>query len=201
MVADTGCGIPPQTLPFIFEPWFTTRRSGTGLGLAVAQQLVVRNGGTIGVESSVGASTRFEIDLPEALPVVPAPLDDERLSPQKFGVRRVVIVADDAVVASGLTSILESEDVEVHVVSLGSEAVSAVEAFDPDVVLIDISLPDMSGTVVHEQIAAKWPRMGVIFSTGHADESQLPQPGLKNVGFLRKPYSTDVLLTMLREVV
>lgn len=94
----------------------------------------------------------------------------------------------------------KSEDVEVHVVSLGSEAVSAVEAFDPDVVLIDIR-PDMSGTVVHEQIAAKWPRMGVIFSTGHADESQLPQPGLKNVGFLRKPYSTDELLTKLREVV
>jgi PAS domain S-box-containing protein len=201
VVADTGCGIPPETVPFIFEPLFTTKHSGTGLGLAVAQQLVLRNGGTIGVESTVGVGTRFQIDLPESMPVVSTLPGQYRLSPQEFGVRRVLIVEDDAAVAAGLSSALEIEDVQVRVVNMGMEAVDVVATFNPDVVLIDVSLPDISGAEVYEQIAAKWPNMAVIFSTGHADESRLPQPASRNVGFLRKPYSTETLLIKLREVV
>jgi PAS domain S-box-containing protein len=201
VVADTGCGMDAETLPFIFEPLFTTKKSGTGLGLAVAQQLVIRNGGTIAVESTPGVGTRFKIELPEALPSVQRLLDEPLLSPDQFGVRRVLIVEDDRSVASGLASILESEKVQVRVVVRGGEAVGAIAAFDPDVVLIDIGLPDMSGTAVYEQIAARWPRMSVIFSTGHADEARFPYPGLKHVGFLRKPYSTETLLNKIREVV
>jgi two-component system cell cycle sensor histidine kinase/response regulator CckA len=68
-------------------------------------------------------------------------------------------------------------------------------------VLIDVSLPDMSGAEVYEEIAARWPDIGVIFSTGHADESRLPQAHSEKVGFLRKPYSSETLLSKLREVV
>jgi len=65
-VADQGQGIPPAVLPDIFEPLFTTKRHGTGLGLAVVQQFVVRNGGTIDVESRVGEGTTFVIRFPVA---------------------------------------------------------------------------------------------------------------------------------------
>ena len=201
VIGDTGCGIPTETLPFIFEPLFTTKQSGTGLGLAVAQQLVIRNGGTISVESSVGTGTWFHIELPEALAVSPRVADEVSVARAPGGVRRVVIVEDDPIVASGLASVLESEDVKVQVVNRGSEALNAVAAFEPDAVVIDISLPDVSGTVVYEQIAARWPEMGIIFSTGHAEESGLPQASSRHVGFLRKPYSSDTLLTKLREVV
>ncbi|MEA2165945.1 MAG: hypothetical protein QOK37_4072 [Thermoanaerobaculia bacterium] len=64
IIADNGSGISPETLPHIFEPLFTTKRSGSGLGLAVAHQLVVSNGGTITVQSSTDQGTRFQIDLP-----------------------------------------------------------------------------------------------------------------------------------------
>ena len=67
-----------------------------------------------------------------------------------------------------------------------------------DVVLIDVSLPDMSGAEVYEQIVARWPSIGVIFSTGHADEARLPQPHSERVGFLRKPYGSEALLAKLR---
>jgi len=198
-VADTGCGIPADALPFIFEPLFTTKRSGTGLGLAVAQQLVVHNRGTIGVESSSTGGTRFRIDLPETAPPTPA-VEVASVPPLRCGIRRIVIVEDDTAVAAGLTSILQSENVSVHVVHRGSEAVDAVARFHPDVVLIDISLPDMNGTSVYEKISARWPEMAVVFSTGHAEESRLPRAGLNRVAFLRKPYSTETLLTKLREV-
>lgn len=65
-VVDHGEGIPPEVLPDIFEPLFTTKRHGTGLGLAVAQQLVFRNGGTIDVESRVGEGTKFILRFPLA---------------------------------------------------------------------------------------------------------------------------------------
>lgn len=65
-VADHGQGIPPAVLPNIFEPLFTTKRHGTGLGLAVVQQFVFRNGGTIDVESGVGEGTTFVITFPIA---------------------------------------------------------------------------------------------------------------------------------------
>jgi PAS domain S-box-containing protein len=200
VVADSGCGIPKETLPFIFEPLFTTKKSGTGLGLAVAQQIVVRNGGTIGVESEVGEGTRFTIELPQA----EAPAretasagDDHQ---QQLGIERILIVEDDPSVASGLAAILESEGIGVRVIERGEEAMRAVALFDPDVVLIDVSLPDMSGADVYEEIVGKYPGIGVIFSTGHADESRLPKAHSERVGFLRKPYSSETLLSKLREV-
>ncbi len=201
IVGDTGSGIAEETLPFIFEPLFTTKYSGTGLGLAVAQQLVVGNGGTITVVSAIDKGTRFQIDLPEdSPPAVKLPGEALR-SPSDFGVHRVLIVEDDPSVACGLSSILELEGVTVRVVSLGGEAVAAVAAFQPDVVLIDFKLPDISGSEVYSQISARWPELPVIFSTGHADESLLPQSPSGRIGFLRKPYDGDALVATLREVV
>ncbi|MEK6373297.1 MAG: response regulator [Acidobacteriota bacterium] len=201
IVTDSGCGITAETLPYIFEPLFTTKHSGTGLGLAVAQQIVVRNGGTIVVESTVGEGTRFQIDFPSAPPPERDPLEGAQPSNGDHGIRRVLIVEDEPSVASGLEAILEAEGVEVRVVARGREAAAAVAKFDPDAVLLDMSLPDMSGAAVYEQIAARWPDVAVIFSTGHADESRLPKWSSKHVGFLRKPYTSEVLLTKLREVV
>jgi two-component system cell cycle sensor histidine kinase/response regulator CckA len=201
IVADSGCGIAPETLPYIFEPLFTTKHSGTGLGLAVAQQIVVRNGGTIAVESTVGLGTRFTIDLMAAQPPECVAPGAVKPSNGDLGIHRVLIVEDEPSVASGLEAILEAEGVEVRVVFRGEEAAAAMAKFDPDAVLLDMSLPDMSGAAVYAQIAAGWPDVPVIFSTGHADESRLPQWSSKHVGFLRKPYSGEVLLTKLREVV
>jgi CheY-like chemotaxis protein len=200
VLADTGCGIPAETLPFIFEPLFTTKRSGTGLGLAVVQQLVLSNGGTIHVESVVGEGTQFDIELPRAAPVAPRAPDAQPVSPRHFGVRRVLVVEDDPEVAAGLTAILEAEGVETSIVTNGSEAMGRAADFQPDAILIDIGLPDMSGIEVYEQIAARWPRLPVIFSTGHAEESRMPKPQ-QHIGFLRKPYGTEMLLAKLREVV
>jgi len=67
MVADSGVGIPAENLGQIFNPFFTTRGDGTGLGLSVSYGIVRDHGGDIDVESSVGAGTRFRVTLPLAL--------------------------------------------------------------------------------------------------------------------------------------
>jgi signal transduction histidine kinase len=64
IVADTGCGIPPNILPHIFDPFFSTKPSGTGLGLSISHGIVREHGGTIDVESTPGQGTRFSLTLP-----------------------------------------------------------------------------------------------------------------------------------------
>ena len=64
IVADSGCGIPPDVLPRIFDPFFSTKPSGTGLGLSVSDGIVREHGGTIDVETTPGQGTRFTITLP-----------------------------------------------------------------------------------------------------------------------------------------
>jgi signal transduction histidine kinase len=64
-VEDRGHGIPPEQLPHVFEPFFTTRPKGTGLGLFVAHGIVQRHGGTLDVESEPGRGTKFRVVLPE----------------------------------------------------------------------------------------------------------------------------------------
>jgi two-component system sensor histidine kinase AtoS len=62
-IGDTGCGIPPDNLPHLFDPFYSTRPKGTGLGLAIAHEIVQAHGGHIEVESTVGQGTTFHIFL------------------------------------------------------------------------------------------------------------------------------------------
>ena len=199
-VRDTGCGMSPETLRHIFEPLFTTKKNGTGLGLPVAHQVVLRHEGEIYVESNPGSGTAFHIFLPLAddvearAEVLPAEL------PVTF-THRVLLVEDDRTVAMGIALLLELEGLRVDVVDSGAQAIDAVEVNTPDVVVLDVGLPDMEGTNVYRAIAARRPELPVIFSTGHGDraklESLLEQP---HVAYLLKPYESGALLGAIRDV-
>jgi signal transduction histidine kinase len=73
VVEDQGIGVPPENIPRMFDPYFTTRTDGTGLGLAIADRIVTNHGGTILVESTLGAGTSMTVRLPIA--EAPAPAD------------------------------------------------------------------------------------------------------------------------------
>jgi len=195
-VRDTGAGMIPEVLQNIFEPLFTTKRSGTGLGLAVAQQVVTRHGGSIQAESTPGVGSVFTILLP--ISERSAPRQEERKN-QAARTKSILLVEDDADVAAGLITLLEMEGIRVETVNLGSKVIDAIERFAPDAVVLDLTLPDMSGLGVYEEIARRWPSLPVIFSTGHGDESAL-NTHATNVGFLRKPYELGALLEMLEKV-
>jgi len=95
-------------------------------------------------------------------------------------------------VASGLKTLLELDGALVDVVGMGNEAVEVIERFQPDVVVLDIGLPDIDGTEVYAQIARRWPEMPVLFSSGHADAARLEHLlSRSNLGLLLKPYEFD----------
>ncbi len=198
-VGDAGTGIPPELLPKIFEPFFTTKRSGgTGLGLPTARQIIERHGGTITVESS-GAGTTFRVMLPASSVAV----EESKVIPgtaQRSSLR-VLLVEDDAVVSTGLRAILEIHGNEVNLAHTGAEVVPAIVAFRPDVIVMDVGLPDCDGVDLYRSLDQRQKTIPVVFSTGHGDGAKireiLAEP---HVGFLLKPYPVEELLSKLAEV-
>ncbi|HKO59020.1 MAG TPA: PAS domain S-box protein [Thermoanaerobaculia bacterium] len=201
-VEDHGCGMTPETLRHIFEPLFTTKRTGTGLGLAVTHQVVMRHGGQLFVESTPGMGTTFHIFLPLAADSA-EPRRERRPDQRPLTIRRVLLVEDEPAVASGLSRLLEAEGLEVSIVRDGAGVPAAIERETPDVVVLDIGLPDMEGTQVYARIAAHYPMLPVLFSTGHGgDEQNLEQYLTRpHVGLLMKPYDVRKLMEALATVV
>jgi PAS domain S-box-containing protein len=213
IVSDTGPGIPPQTLDHIFEPLFTTKANGTGLGLAVAHQVVHLHGGEIFAESEVGAGTSFHIFVPLA-PELPAGMVHAEAAgemPQEHPMSEnedgradvhVLLVEDDEAVAAGLLALLEVDGLTVDLVGTGAEAIDFLEQRRPDVVVLDVGLPDMDGTSVYSYVQKTDPKLPVIFSTGHADRARLDElsPG-RPVLYLSKPFDGEVLLQTIASAV
>jgi signal transduction histidine kinase/ActR/RegA family two-component response regulator len=203
VVRDTGCGMTAEMLRHVFEPLFTTKRNGTGLGLPVALQVVQRHGGEMFVESAPGVGTAFHIFLPLSAPVAPvrAPEPAPAPAPKRTPAKRILLVEDDTTVALGLVLLLELEGMQVRVARTGEEALAILDRERPDVVILDMGLPDMEGTQVFDAFAKRYPHLPVIFSTGDGDrtkiESLLARP---NVGFLVKPYNHATLLDTITEV-
>jgi two-component system cell cycle sensor histidine kinase/response regulator CckA len=201
-IRDTGVGIPQDTLLYIFEPLFTTKKfGGTGLGLAVAAQVVQQHQGHIYAESTLGDGTTFHILIPAAPAETVAPPRQQLTSHRVRPAMRLTLIEDDESVGAGLVAILDFEGITTDWVRLGAEAVSRIAARFPDAVILDLGLPDLDGMQVYEQIAARWPDLPVLFSTGHGDQNLLTKtPNGKKVGYLQKPYESDTLLAALDEL-
>ncbi|HEY0159495.1 MAG TPA: PAS domain S-box protein [Thermoanaerobaculia bacterium] len=195
-VADTGTGIPREQLDQIFEPLFTTKRSGTGLGLPISRQIVKKHDGHMFVESTANVGTVFHIFLPHVA-VVAGREAAAAVDPAAVAGMTLLLVEDDPHVAAGLRLALEERGIVVHHVATGNGALRALADFTLDAAIIDVGLPDIDGTRVFEE-GAKGRRIPVVFSTGHADHSKIsPYLTDTHVAHLLKPYSIDSLLRSL----
>ncbi len=180
------------------------KKNGTGLGLSVARHVVTRHGGEIFVESTVGVGTKFHLFIPLAEPQgalkTAAGAGVEQPHARRYS--RVLLVEDERPVAAGLAALLELEGIDTKIVELGRDVLPAISQWDPHAIVLDIGLPDIDGTKVFDAIARTYPRMPVVFSSGHGDESQLEQQTARpHVAFLLKPYDIDTLLAALDRVV
>jgi PAS domain S-box-containing protein len=196
---DNGTGIPPELMEHIFEPLFTSKRSGTGVGLAVAHQVVSTHGGHLFVESQQGVGTAFHLFLPRAQS---APgMRAESTARGDVRLMRIVLVEDEPSIAEGLSAVLRSEGFEVAHTETGAGAVPLIESFRPELVLLDVGLPDIDGVEVYNRVRDRWPELPVIFSTGHADRRKVEEVSQeRRVGFLMKPYEVEELFAAIADL-
>jgi PAS domain S-box-containing protein len=200
-VRDTGHGMPAEVMEHIFEPLFTTRQSGgTGLGLAVANQVVTQHGGFIFVESASGRGTVFHIFLPKAAP------PEKGIAPASATVRKpaatkLLIIDDENAISDGIAALLAHDGIEVESIATGVEAASAITRFRPDLVLLDFGLPDLDGSEVYALIRDLDAKLPIIFATGHGDRrilhDRLHDPYTR---FLQKPFEITDLMEMMVEL-
>src|ERR1700737_4189555 len=168
-VSDTGQGITPEVMQHVFDPLFTTKKSGgKGLGRAVAHQVLTQHGGYIFAESEVGRGTTFHIFLPKGDPPCGESCEIPK-QPQKPDTRTLLMIEDEQPIVEGMTALLSTMGMKVVSVGTGGEAAAAVARFHPDVVLLDFGLPDMDGSEVYTILRKLNPVLPVIFATGHGD--------------------------------
>ena len=169
-VEDTGPGIPPNLLERIFNPFFTTKPtgSGTGLGLSISLGIVREHEGRIWAENAPHGGARFVIELPI---VTPRGTGDFQSVPSAHPVTdrlHVLVVDDEASVRVALQRYLSSRGHEVETTASGKEALARMREDAFDAVIIDMRMPDLSGEQLFGELKARDPSYAdrVIFTTG-----------------------------------
>ena len=159
-VTDEGCGIAPENQQKIFEPFFSLRQGGTGLGLFLSLNAVRSWGGTIVVESTPGQGAQFEVVIP---PIYSGPATGGRtMKPTSL-----LLVDDDAAFRRVMAGELGRIGYDVDAVGTGEEAIQRVAATEPEVVLLDLRLPGMGGIETLKALQTAAPATEVIMLTGH----------------------------------
>jgi nitrogen-specific signal transduction histidine kinase/CheY-like chemotaxis protein len=202
-VGDTGCGIPPQILPHIYEPYFTTKPSGrgSGLGLALVQGIVSSFGGEIRVSSDTGKGTVFDVYFPEC-EMVEQSVPNRGTMARGSG-QRLLLVDDDRVVRKVLASLVRSLGYRPYECVSGADALevfrSEPQAFDA--VLTDYSMPGMSGLDLAHELHRLRPELPIIMGTGFADidiKTDLTKNGI--TALIYKPYNIQILAESLLRI-
>ncbi len=198
-VSDAGIGMDDETLERIFEPLFTTREQGTGIGLSTCHAIITRLNGTIGVESKLGEGTTFRVFLPyldEAQEEIAAPEGSAQATRAKA---TVLLVEDDGILRSTVAAGLEELGYRVIANENGETARETVETGNEiDIIVTDVVMPKMSGPQFVAWVDGRIPS---IFVTGYADDV-LIRHGLADpkTDFLQKPYKLMQLHEKISEV-
>jgi PAS domain S-box-containing protein len=198
-VTDTGVGMTDDVRRQAFEPFFTTKGGrGTGLGLAMVYGIMERHGGGIDAASTPGNGTTFRLrfqTVPEHLPPAPARAPDRRPS------RRVLVIDDDPRVRSTLVSLLRAAGHQITEAGGGREGLARFTEDSADLVLTDLSMPEVNGWDVAAAVKARVPTCPVILLTGWADHhtDETAGPGAVD-RVLHKPVRLQELLQVIAEL-
>lgn len=206
-VRDTGGGISDEIRSSIFEPFFTTKPlgQGTGLGLSAVYGSVRSHGGAVDVDSKPGAGTCFTIYLPLA-PEQTKDASAHASSGRQVvpGVNSVMIIDDEKFVLTVLKGGLASHGVEARCFLNGREALAWIKQTEslPDVVVVDLNMPDMHGSELVEAIDQQVPGLPVLVSTG-LGKAGVPEYLLQRsrTDVICKPFKPDDLFRRINKLI
>ncbi len=199
-VRDTGCGMDPATQARIFEPFFSTKFTGRGLGLAAVSGIVRAHKGAIQISSGPGKGSCFTVLFPEAKgAVVETPAEDARPAPTGTGT--ILVVDDEEVVRDMAKKALKVHGFDVLLASGGLEAIDIFKRHPGDIslVLLDLGMPGMSGDEVLPELHKIRPQVNVLVSSGYAEtETMALFKGHRVSGFVQKPYASRHLVEKVK---
>lgn len=203
---DNGQGIPEEMLGRVFDPYFTTKASGSGLGLAASYSIVEAHGGALAVSSTPGVGTEFRILLPASdAKLKPKAVKSTQTPSLKGG--RVLVLEDEAPVSRVLARMLEKLGFACEVTSRGEDTLEVyekamAEGSPFDVVILDLTVPGgMGGEEAIKRLHSLDPEVKAIVSSGYSDGDVIAEH--RKFGFqgrLTKPYGMDKLRDTIGEV-
>jgi len=201
-VSDTGVGMDEATRQRIFEPFFTSKGHGTGLGLSTVQGIVVQSAGFINVDSEPEHGTTFKIYLPA---LAGATIDAEKPTavPSLRGVETILVVEDQVDVRQYAVAALKAYGYRVTEAASASEALTIYEreGTQIDLILTDVVMPHMSGWELVERLSERRPGIKALFMSGYAGNVNAPQRMLdENTKLIEKPFSPEELAGKIRQV-
>jgi CheY-like chemotaxis protein len=203
-VEDRGVGISPEQLPRIFDPFYTSKVNGRGLGLAVVLGAVRAHRGVLFVDSEVGRGTRIRAAIP-ALPAalattLDAPSDVFDALPAAPRRRYVVVVDDEPVVRSLTQRIFDRYQIPAIICESGPEFLDLLERRPDEIalVLLDFSMPGMSGLDVLAILRTRHPDLPVFLSSGFEQHLMTGIDDDPHTSFISKPYTPVGLMRQLR---
>lgn len=200
-IEDNGRGMDETTRQRLFEPFYTTKFQGRGLGMAAVYGIIRNHSGWIKVDSELGKGTLVSIYLP-AVDEVPLQVKDTG-SPVAHGKETILLVEDEDIVVDISQRIFYRLGYQTLVAKTGEEAIKISQKSDEkfDLILLDMKLPDMDGKKIFSAIKEARPDIKVIIFSGYSIDG--PVQEILNAGadgFIQKPFSLSTLSTQLREV-
>lgn len=205
-IADEGIGIPAKYLDKLFDPYFTTKQQGSGLGLATAYSIIKNHRGYLTVESEVGVGTTFHSYLPALDKRVPAP--KEEAEKPLMGRGRILVMDDEEMVREVLARMLARLGYEVKSARDGEEAVEVFAQAKESgetcaAVILDLTVPGgMGGKEAMGRLLKIDPQVKAVVSSGYSDDpimANFRQHGFR--GVIAKPYQITELSRILAEVI
>lgn len=208
-VADSGSGMSDDVVEKLCDPFFTTKKMGTGLGLAAVQGILRAHGGAIQLTSERGKGTEIRLLFPVAGPPLPppanaAPKSMAKASPGTLTSATILLVDDEEMVIGAARRILERSGYAVVTARNGQEGVDVFRKKHGSIsaVLLDLTMPVMDGETACREMKAIDPAVPVILCSGYSETESNESIDHANVaGYLKKPYRIKTLVETIESVV
>jgi PAS domain S-box-containing protein len=201
-VEDKGCGMTPETVRRMFEPFYTTKPHGRGLGLAAVQDIVHRHHGALRIYSAPGDGTRVRVLLPLPADMAGPPGDNTPEENDWRGTGTVLLVDDDKTARDTAATLLARLGFQVLLAADGDEALNCFRRSTQAIrcMLLDATIPGLPGRELVSRLRAERPGIAVVLSSGYSEaEVMKSYAGVRLDGFIIKPLDFSLLSCVMRE--